>query len=62
MEQYLEHNKTRNKDALCTREAEIEMKVHNMENLSITADKVRKQAKKIKNWKAPGKDELHGYW
>ena len=23
---------------------------------------VRKQAKKIKNWTAPGKDEVHGYW
>ena len=33
-----------------------------MKNLSITADMVRKQAKKIKNWTAPGKDEVHGYW
>ena len=33
-----------------------------MENLSITAEIVRKQAKKIKNWTAPGKDEVHGYW
>ena len=23
---------------------------------------VRKQAKKIKNWTAPGKFEVHGYW
>ena len=33
-----------------------------MENLSITADMVRKQAKKIKNWTAPGKDEVYFYW
>ena len=32
-----------------------------MENLLITADMVRKQAKKVKNWTAPGKDEVHGY-
>ena len=23
---------------------------------------VKKQAKKMKNWTAPGKDEVHGFW
>ena len=27
-----------------------------------TADMVKHQVKKIKNWAAPGKDEVHGCW
>ena len=54
--------KEHNKDAVWIEEAEIELKGQNMENLSITVDMVRKQAKKMKNWTAPGKDEVHGYW
>ena len=41
--------KEHSKDAVWIRDAKIELKGHNMENLSITADMVRKQAKKIKN-------------
>ena len=33
-----------------------------MEDFEIIADMVKHQVKKIKNWTAPGKDEVHGYW
>ena len=33
-----------------------------MEDFKITADTDKHQVKKIKNWTAPGKDEVHGYW
>ena len=32
------------------------------EHVVITEEMVKKQAKKIKNWTAPGKDEVHGFW
>ena len=31
-----------------------------MEDVVITEEMVKKQAKKMKNWTAPGKDEVHG--
>ena len=31
------------------------------EDFEITADMFKHQVKKIKNWTAPGKDEVHGY-
>ena len=33
-----------------------------MEDFKITADMVKYQIKKIKNWTAPGKDEVHSNW
>ena len=33
-----------------------------MEDIVITEEMVKKQAKKIKNWTAPRKDEVHGFW
>ena len=33
-----------------------------MEDFEITTDMVKHQVKKIKNWTAPEKDEVHGYW
>ena len=33
-----------------------------MDDLTITADVIKRQAKKVKNWAAPGKDEVYGYW
>ena len=33
-----------------------------MEDVVITEEMVKKQAKKMKNWTAPGKDEVHGFW
>ena len=32
------------------------------EELIITIEKLRKQLKKVPNWKAPGPDEVHGFW
>ena len=33
-----------------------------MEDVVITEGMVKKQAKKMKNWTASGKDEVHGFW
>lgn len=33
-----------------------------MEPMIITIEQLKKQVSKIKNWSAPGKDEVHGYW
>ena len=33
-----------------------------MEDFEITTDMVKGQVKKIKNWTAPGNDEVHGCW
>ena len=33
-----------------------------MEEVVITEEMVKKQAKKTKNWTAPGKDEVNGFW
>ena len=32
------------------------------ENITITLEKVRKQLKKVPNWKAPGPDGVQGFW
>ena len=36
--------------------------VYPQEEFQITLDKVTKQLRKVKNWKAPGHDAIHGYW
>ena len=33
-----------------------------MEDVVITDEMVKKKAKKMKNWTAPGKDEVQGFW
>ena len=33
-----------------------------MDDLTISADMIKKNAKKVINWTTPGKDEVHGYW
>ena len=33
-----------------------------MEDVVITEEMVKKQVREIKNWTAPGKDEVHGFW
>ena len=32
------------------------------ERVSISVEKIRKQCRKISNWKAPGRDGVQGYW
>ena len=45
------------------REVEIELGgVNKQDNMKITVDGVREQLRKTPNWKAPGSDEVHGYW
>ena len=34
----------------------------NQEDLKINEEDIKKQCKKISNWKAPGLDEVEGYW
>ena len=33
-----------------------------MEDVVITEEMVKKPVKKMKNWTAPGKAEVHGFW
>ena len=35
---------------------------HPQERVSISVEKIRKQCRKIPNWKAPGRDSVQGYW
>ena len=34
---------------------------HKMKDLTITTEMIKNHAKKMKNWTALGKDEVHGY-
>ena len=42
--------------------AQKELGGNTMEDVVITEEMVKKQAKKMKNWTEPGKDEVHGFW
>ena len=57
-----ENPKEHNTKAKWIESAQSVLNKHSMEDFEITTDMVKKQAKKIKNWTAPGKDEVHGYW
>ena len=35
---------------------------HKMTELTITTEMIKNHAKKMQNWTAPGRDEVHGYW
>ena len=35
---------------------------HRQERVVINVEKVTKQCRKMANWKAPGKDDVQGYW
>lgn len=56
--------KEHNKDAEWLKELKEEMKNenHSQNRMLITIDKIRKQCRKMPNWKAPGKDKVQGYW
>ena len=32
------------------------------EKVSISDEKIKKQCRKIQNWKVPGRDSVQGYW
>ncbi len=36
--------------------------VQQQEGFEINMDKVKRQVKKVPNWKAPGPAHVHGYW
>ena len=36
--------------------------VQQQEGFQIDVKKVKKQLRKVPNWKAPGPDQVHGYW
>ena len=55
--------KEHNKGAEWLSELKDEIKGrHSQEGVSISIENVRKQAKKIPNWKSPGKDGVQGHW
>ena len=54
--------KDHNTNAAWITSTESELGECPMDDFTITADMIKKQAKKVKNWTAPGKDEVHGYW
>ncbi|XP_047488218.1 uncharacterized protein LOC125038695 [Penaeus chinensis] len=55
--------KEHNKGAEWLSELKNEVKGrHSQEGVTISIENVRKQAKKMPNWKAPGKDGVQGYW
>ena len=51
-----------NKNAAWIQSVENELMGKEMAEVTITRELFSKQAKKLKNWSAPGKDEMHGYW
>ena len=54
--------KHHNKDADWLRKLQEEVEYRKQEELIITTDLVSKQARKIPNWKAPGRDGVQGFW
>ena len=54
--------KEHNHNAQWIQNAQKELGRNTMEDVVITEEMVKKQAKKMKNWTAPGKDEVHGFW
>ena len=41
---------------------ELENEEHLQDSVVISVEKVRKQCRKMPNWKAPAKDGVQGYW
>ena len=54
------HN--RSAEWLANQQADMLNSVHPQEGFQITLDKLVKQLQRVKNWKAPGHDAIHGYW
>jgi hypothetical protein len=55
--------KEHNKDAEWLAELRDEVKGgHTQERVTISAEKIKKQSRKMPNWKSPGKDGVQGYW
>ena len=54
--------KTRNVNAEWIKTAEAELSGQTTSEVSITVALLKKHVKKVKNWTAPGPDQVHGYW
>ena len=55
--------KEHNKEAGWLSELIAEVKTeHPQEKVIISTEKIKKQSKKMPNWKSPGKDGVQGYW
>ena len=54
--------KEHNHNAQWIQNAQKELGGNTMEDVVITEEMIKKQAKKMKNWTAPGKDEVNGFW
>ena len=57
-----DYTKEHNHNAQWIQNAQKELGRNTMEDVVITEKMVKKQAKKMKNWTAPGKDEVYGFW
>ena len=57
-----DYPKEHNHNAQWIQNAQKELGRNTMEDIVITEEMVKKQAKKMKNWTAPRKDEKHGFW
>ena len=54
--------KEHNRQAEWLQDLKREQSNVNMEDMEITEEMVKKQSRKIPNWKAPGRDGVQGYW
>ena len=57
-----DYPKEHNHNAQWIQNTQKELGWNAMEDIVITEEMVKKQAKKMKNWAAPGKDEVRGFW
>ena len=56
-----DYPKEHNHNAQWIQNAQKELGGNTMD-VVITEEMVKKQARKMKNWTSPGKDEVHGFW
>ena len=54
--------KEHNKEADWLSDLKEEIVRVDQQNVAITEDKVKKQCRKMPNWKAPGHDGVQGFW
>jgi hypothetical protein len=50
-------------DAQCLNTVkQINKDINDQSPMKITQEKVGQETRRMKNWKAPGPDQLHGFW
>ena len=60
--QFWDFTKEHNHNVQWIQNEQKELGGNTMEDVVITEKMFKKEAKKMKNWTAPGKDEVHGFW